>query len=194
MYRKILVVVDDRLVTQSAIRQAIEMAQVHRAVIHFLYVLPTYFFTSLDITSAKNPAPEVFEKDAKDHAASMLTAASELAESFGVHSFSSVGSDSQSARYVVDIAEHKHCDLIVVGTEGRSAVLRLLSGNIVPGLISQASVPVLICRDTGLNNGLGRRSLASARARTRRQELTARRQIEEASDKKGAPKGSKSTH
>ena len=36
MVRKILVVVDDRPVTQSAIDQAIEMAQTHRADIFFL--------------------------------------------------------------------------------------------------------------------------------------------------------------
>ena len=34
MYKKILVVVDDREATQSAICQAIEIAQVHHAAIH----------------------------------------------------------------------------------------------------------------------------------------------------------------
>lgn len=178
MYRKILVVVDDRVVTQSAIRQAIVMAQVHRADIHFLYVLPTYFFTSLDITSANNPSPEVFEKEAKEHAASMLAAATDLAESSGVHSFSSIGSDSDTARYVADIAEHQHCDLIVVGTEGRNAVMRLLNGSIVPGLISRASVPVLICRDTGPHARVARRVMSSNRARKVRQELRVRRREE----------------
>lgn len=175
MYRKILVVVDDRTVTQYAIRQAIGLAQVHRADIHFLYVLPTYFFTSLDITSANNPSPEVFEKEAKNHAATMLKAACDLAESLGVHSFKSVGSDSDSARYVVDAAEHQHCDLIVVGTEGTNALFRLLSGNIVPGLISRATIPVLVCRDTGTGADMDRRARVSMRARRKRRELLERR-------------------
>lgn len=147
MYKKILVVVDDRAATQFAIREAVSLAQLHRSVIHFLYVLPTYYYSSLDMTSTSNPTPEIFEKEARKHAASMLDAARALAEDSGVHSFNSIGTDAQRARYVVEIAEQRHCDLIVVGTEGGNAVLRLLSGNIVPGLVSQATVPILICRE-----------------------------------------------
>lgn len=175
MYKKILVVVDDRVVTQSAIRQAIELAQVHSADIHFLYLLPRQGPVSFEILPVAEFTYEEFHKKAKLHAQKMLAAASEVCERYGVFSMCSMGNDSDDAQFVVDAAEHKHCDLIVVGTEGKNAVLRLLNGSIVPGLISRASVPVLVCRDTGSRGGFGRRASVSIRARQRRQELLERR-------------------
>lgn len=86
---------------------------------------------------------------------------------------------AQMSAYSVSVAaENKHCDLIVVGTEGKNAMLRILNGSIVPKLISVASVPVLVCRDTGSSGGFGRRASVSIRARQRRQELQERRRKE----------------
>jgi nucleotide-binding universal stress UspA family protein len=39
------------------------------------------------------------------------------------------------------------CRLIVVASEGRNAVTRLLAGSLAPRLITAAETPVLICRD-----------------------------------------------
>jgi nucleotide-binding universal stress UspA family protein len=49
---------------------------------------------------------------------------------------------------VVALAGQRSCDLIVVGTEGGNAVTRLLTGSTVPGLITRAEVPVMICHAT----------------------------------------------
>jgi len=178
MYKRILVVVDDRVVTQSAIRQAIELAQVHGSDIHFLYILPRYTFDSFEPLAVAENSFEDFQKSSKNHAQQMLAAAVEIAERFGVFSMTSMGNDSDDAKFVSDAALHKHCDLIVIGTEGRNAVMRLLTGSIVPGLISHATVPVLVCRDTGSHGGFGRRSTVSMRARKRRLELLERRKNE----------------
>ena len=46
---------------------------------------------------------------------------------------------------VVALAGQRGCDLILVGTEGGNAVTRLLTGSSVPGLITRAGVPVMVC-------------------------------------------------
>jgi nucleotide-binding universal stress UspA family protein len=178
MYKKILVVVDDRVVTQSAIRQAIDMAQAHRADIHFFYVLPTHAVLGFDFLPMAELANTDYQHEAIAHAQEMLAYASELAERAGVLSFRTLGSGPDGAQSISKVAEAKHCDLIVVGTEGRNAVLRILNGSIVPGLISLASVPVLVCRDTGSNGGFGRRASVSLRAKQKRLELLERRRGE----------------
>ena len=38
------------------------------------------------------------------------------------------------------------CDLIVVASTGSNAVMRLLTGSVIPGLITHSRVPVLVCR------------------------------------------------
>ena len=55
-------------------------------------------------------------------------------------------------------AVRHHCDLIVVATEGRNAVMRILSGSVLPGLITAATVPVLVGRPQGAARPPGLRS------------------------------------
>lgn len=175
MYKKILVLVDDRAVTQSAIRQGVEMALVHRADILFFHVLPRYVFPGFDILPVGDLSPEEFQAKAHAHAHTILAAASELAERAGVQSYRAMGSGADDAQCVSDAADKRHCDLIVVGTEGRNAVMRILNGSIIPGLITVATVPVLICRDASALAGSGRRAVSALRARQRRIELSERR-------------------
>jgi len=175
MYKRILVVVDDRVVTQSVIKQAIVMAQALRADIHFFYTLSVPEVASFDILPVAEITGEHLQREATARAQVLLGAASELAERAGIQSFQVIGPGGEAAQSVADAAARKQCDLIMVGTEGRNAVLRLLSGSIVPRLISAASVPVLVCRDTGSDGGIGRRTSVSMRARQRRRELLERR-------------------
>lgn len=150
MIRKILVVVDDRSVTQSAIDQAIEMAQLHRADIFFLGVLPHYDYPAVDMLPVANMPTEAFQAKAAEEASRLLAAASAWAERCGVHSHRATSTAPDAAHAAADAAVKRHCDLIVVGTEEHNAVVRLLSGSIVPGLISKATVPVLVCRERPL--------------------------------------------
>jgi nucleotide-binding universal stress UspA family protein len=175
MYKRILVLVDEREATQAAILHAIGLAQTHRADILFFYILPRYVIATFDMNPAVALSPEEFQSQANDHAYNLLMAASKLAEQAGVQSFRAMGSGADDVHCICDIAHHRRCDQIVVGTDGHNAVMRILSGSIVPGLISWASVPVLVCRDTGSSGGSGRRAGASIRARQRREERMRRR-------------------
>jgi nucleotide-binding universal stress UspA family protein len=70
-----------------------------------------------------------------------------LAQSMGVASCAVVGDGEDDARGIIDAARERDCDVIVVACEGRNALVRLLNGSVVPGLISASPVPVLVCRD-----------------------------------------------
>ncbi len=150
MVRKILVVVDDRPVTQSAIDHAIEMAQTHRADIFFFGVLPHYDYPAVDMLPVADISVEGLQAKAAAEASRLLAAASAWAERCGVHSHRATAMAGDAAHAVADAAIKRHCDLIVVGNEDHNAVVRLLNGSIVPGLISKATVPVLVCRDRPL--------------------------------------------
>jgi nucleotide-binding universal stress UspA family protein len=177
MYKKILVVVDDRVVTQSAIRQSIEMAHALRADIHFCYVLPSPAVMGFEFLPMAEQANDDLQNEAIVHAKNILDAAVELAEQADILSFGVVASGADGAQCVAEVAKKRHCDLIVVGTEETNAVLRILNGSIVPGLISRATVPVLVCRE-GSSGGFRRRATVSSRAKQRRLELRDRRRRE----------------
>jgi nucleotide-binding universal stress UspA family protein len=150
MVRKILAVVDARPVSQSAIDQAIEMAQAHRADIFFFGVLPHYDYPAVDLLPVANFPEETLQAKSAIETSRLLAAASAWAERCGVHSHRATSVAGDIAHAVADAAEKRHCDLIVVGNEDNNAVLRLLNGNIVPGLISKSTVPVLVCKDRPL--------------------------------------------
>ena len=179
MYQKIFVVVDDRLVSQSAIHQGIELALVHRADIVFYFLLPRHRFSSFaDMPVAELP-PDEFLQKAREHAATLLRTVRKMAEGAGIQSYCVIGSGADDSHSVADAAQKRHCDLIVVGTDGRNAVLRLLSESIVPGLISDATVPVLVCKKSVQTGGVSRHTRLVIRARMKQAERLERRFREE---------------
>ena len=177
MRKRILVVVDDRAVTQSAIRQAIEMAQAIRADIHFFSVLPAQGVVGFDSPPVAEISKNDLGNEAIAYAQKLLSAASEWAEREGIHSLCA-SSDSDGAQCVSDVATKRHCSLIVVGAEGGNTMPQHLSGSIVAGLISAAVVPVLVCRDSGSSGGFWHRDSVSFRARQWSRELLERREGE----------------
>ena len=133
MYRKILVLVDDRKVTQSAIGQAIALAQVHHAAIFFFGMLPHSEYPTLPKTT--------------EEASHLLVAACTWAKRSGVHHQRNLGICSSDAHTVADAAVKQCCDLIVVGSDEQIAGIQPSSGIIFSDLISAAAVPVLMCRE-----------------------------------------------
>lgn len=149
MYKRILIVVDDQAAAQTAIRQGVEMARVHHASVIFLYVLPTDPHYAFPMVGGMPVVPmlsaDEFKEQAHKTASRVLMAASAHAESWGVLSTRSMGSGADDAEYVALVAINRRCGLIVVASERKNAVVRLLNGSIVPGLITKSSVPVMVC-------------------------------------------------
>lgn len=179
MYQKIFVVVDDRVVSQSAIHQGIELALIHRADIVFYFLWPRHRFPSFaDMPVAEVP-PDEFLQKTREHAATMLNSARKMAEGAGIQSYGVMGSGTDDSQSVADAAQKRHCDVIVVGTDGRNAVLRLITESIVPGLISDATVPVLVCKNSVQTSSASRRTSLVIRARMKQAERLERRRREE---------------
>ena len=175
MYRKILVVVDDRPVAHSTIVQAVELASSLHAGVHFLYYLPNFVYPAFDIPPVIGLLPDEFHRKASAHARDTLRTACAMAEHAGVHSNFSTIPASDRAQTIADYAFNGRFDLIVVGTDGENAVVRLLNGSVVPSLISHAQVPVLVCKDIGPDGQSMPRSRASIRARRKRSEMMDRK-------------------
>ena len=146
MYKKIMVVLDERTVSQAAISHGVHVAQVHGADLVFLYLLPDYSYVAVDGVPAVDMTREEFTREATSRASKALREACEAAEVCGVHSFRVICPDASDANSVIKAARLRHCDLIVVGSEERTALMRILAGSIVTDLITRADVPVLVCR------------------------------------------------
>lgn len=150
MFRKIMIVLDDHPPSQAAVQQGLEVARVHAAQVIYLYLAPAYVFPMVDMQGGGMAAfaahtAEQFEQQAQATASSVLKAAQEVADAAGVASSCSTVPGEVSVDHVTEAVAAHGCDLVVVASSGSNAVVRLLTGNIIPGLISRCPVPVLVC-------------------------------------------------
>jgi nucleotide-binding universal stress UspA family protein len=147
MYKRLLIVVDQRPVSRAAISAGITLAKVHKAELIFFSVMPRYTVPVADMPPFPMLSPQQFKQMAKANALKWLAEATAQAEKAGVPSRTAVGSGDDDSSCIVAAAGRRRCDMIVVATEGRNALLRLLTGSVIPGLITASPVPVLVCKD-----------------------------------------------
>lgn len=150
MYQRILILLDDQVASQSAVKQGVEIARTHQAAVLFLYILPPPTVPMVDMPAGAMSAfsaqsIEKFEQQASDEASDALKAAEVVANEAGVASEKRMASGGVTAADVVDVAVSSRCELIVVASVGSNAVVRLLTGSLIPGLITKSSVPVMVC-------------------------------------------------
>lgn len=59
-----------------------------------------------------------------------------------------VALDGQAAEAIVEYAKQSGCDVIVMGSHGRSGIPRAILGSVAEGVLRQSTVPVMIIRWT----------------------------------------------
>jgi nucleotide-binding universal stress UspA family protein len=147
MYRKLLTAVADHPASRAAIDEAIRLASTERAEILFAHVLHRHLVAVTDMPPVAALAPEEFAREAANLADRLLAEATAAATAAGVQAHSIAVTAADDADGLCDLAREQACDLIVVGCERGNALTRLLTGSVVPGLITRSPVPVLVCRD-----------------------------------------------
>lgn len=71
--------------------------------------------------------------------------ARQMADGLGVLSRSVIVTASEPVRSIVDAAQASYCDVIVAASERSNAVVRLLNGSFIPGLVTASPVPFMVC-------------------------------------------------
>ncbi len=146
MYRRILIVVAPAPTTRAAVIEGVALAKSQTAEVFFFSVLPRYVVPVADMPLLGMPSPADFQREATGIAGRHLAAASVVADKAGVRHRHAVGAGADDAECIVDAALKHHCDLIVIASAGRNAVMRLISGSAIPGLITQSPIPILVVR------------------------------------------------
>jgi nucleotide-binding universal stress UspA family protein len=102
--------------------------------------------------------------DMRAHAAAYLRVVEDAAKAAGVSCETVLVISDRPYEAIVDTAEARGCDLIVIGSHGRSGLTGALLGSQVQRVLAQATVPVLVVRG-GMRPDAGGASVA-APART----------------------------
>lgn len=146
MYRRIMVVVDEGSLARKAVDEGLALAQSERAEVLFCHVLPNFVAPMMDMPPMVDTGPEQFRASAAQAAQDILATAARLAGERGVVSDGIIGEGPDAAECISRAAAEHRCDLIVIGSHGRTALQRLVFGSVVTRLITLAPVPVLVCK------------------------------------------------
>ena len=174
MYKRILIVVGSGPTHRAAVTEGVELAKVDGAEAVFFSVLPRYVMPVTEMPMIGLPSPAEFHREATANTQRVLAAAAVVADKAGVTSKTAVGAGADDADCIIETAKKKRCGLIVVASAGRNAVMRILSGSVIPGLITRSTIPVLIVRQQEPKAGAKRESVAPRRQRRLGRSLHAR--------------------
>ena len=141
MYDRILIPTDGSECADSAVEHALDIAAQYDAELHVLSVVD-----SRDVShSAPAISPEQVQQTLRDRAESVVESVAERAEAAGVTVVTAVEPGIPDD-VVVEYAAAEDCDLIVMGTHGRTGLERYLLGSVTERTVRRSSVPVLTVR------------------------------------------------
>ncbi|MFB6152600.1 MAG: universal stress protein [Haloarculaceae archaeon] len=136
IYDTILVPTDGSPGSSRVLTHAEELARVHDASIHALYVIDATNLAGLPMETSWEGIRSVFEKEGE----TVLDQARRVVEDVPVETTVAEGSPS---REIVRFASENAVDAIVMGTHGRGGIDRLLLGSVAERVVRDAPVPVI---------------------------------------------------
>jgi nucleotide-binding universal stress UspA family protein len=148
MYKNILIATDGSELAGKAVKHGLALAKVLGAKVKAVTV--TESWDALEIAKqveqrVENPV-ERYEKNVAAWADKVLSAARRTASEQGVTCETVHIKDRHPADGILEAAKKGGCDLIVMASHGRRGVAKLLLGSQAVKVLTQSTVPVLICR------------------------------------------------
>jgi nucleotide-binding universal stress UspA family protein len=149
---KILVALDGSHASFDAADYAVMLAKQHHAQLILLHVLhPVEYYSSLQFFEVEQPqdSREIIEQ-AKKEANKWFDIVRKKIEEDTLEKQIKIETaiivSTATVDSILDYAEDKNVDLIVVGTKGRSGIKKLLLGSTASGIVTYSSCPVTVVK------------------------------------------------
>ena len=140
MYDRILLPTDGSEGMTRVIEHAGELAQVHGATVHVLYVIDTASLSTLPMDAAFDSLRGLLEEEgtkAADEAERLIPDDVDVERTI---------IDGSPAAEIVECAREVDCDVVVMGTHGRGGLDRILLGSVAEHVLRRSPVPVVTVR------------------------------------------------
>ncbi|MGI6678678.1 MAG: universal stress protein [Dehalobacterium sp.] len=141
MFKKILVAIDGSDHSMKAIDAAIELAKMDQSHVEVLYVAPSL----KHITAETATIIEQFEKDMMEESKEIVAKATKKFEGENIQ-FETKVIIGNAANVIIDEAEAKGIDVILMGSRGLNVVSRFFLGSVSQKVLTYAPCSVLIVR------------------------------------------------
>lgn len=147
MYRKILITTDGSAVSKHTACAGVKFAQQMGAEVLALYVAPEYQYpVYVEIIPPAYPSEDEYVDTMKRTGAEHLRSIADKCGSLQLQCTTLVEFSDATALKIVDVAEREGCDLIFIGSHGRSGWGQVLLGSVTNKVLSHTARPVLVHR------------------------------------------------
>jgi len=144
MFKKILVPSDGSKLAHGAAEFAADLAKVHGASVVGLYVIDP--FPYIGIGDASAAGLQAYMGEAQAAADRSLGDIQACCEARGVAFAADTIERNSTYEGILETAQDEGCDLIVMGSHGRTGVKALILGSVAQKVLTYAKVPVLIIK------------------------------------------------
>jgi nucleotide-binding universal stress UspA family protein len=147
MYSKILITTDGSAVSRQTACAGVKFARQMGARVLALYVAPTYQYpVYAEIVPPSYPSEDDYsaqmQRTGAEHTRDIVQAAHDAQLEYeALTAFA-----DSAALKIVEVAEQQQCDLIFMGSHGRSGWGHLLLGSVTNKVLSHTTKPVLVHR------------------------------------------------
>jgi len=145
VFKHILLPTDGSEISFTAIKAGIRFAKSIGAKVTGLCVMPLQFTFFVEMEIPKQ-ALEQASKRCKEVAETYLVAIEKEAEKTGVECNCVYETNDCPYEAIIQIAEQKCCDIIMIASHGRSGVGALLTGSETQKVLTHSKIPVLVYR------------------------------------------------
>jgi nucleotide-binding universal stress UspA family protein len=147
MYKKMLIPTDGSDLSRSAALAGVEFARQLGAEILGVFVAPEFPYPIyVDVLPSSYMSDPDYQNSMRHAGESYLKIVQDAAQAAGLVFASRVVFSDLTAKAIVHAAEEEHCDMIFMGSHGRSGLGQLLLGSVTSKVLSSCEIPVLVHR------------------------------------------------
>jgi nucleotide-binding universal stress UspA family protein len=145
MYKHILLPTDGSELAQKAVRQGLVLAKLLNASVTAVTVTSPWPVGEVGGMMVSSPIAQYDSAVAKE-AGRVLAAVSDLAAELGVACTTVHVPNQYPAEGIIEQANAKGCDLIVMASHGRRGIAKFVLGSQATRVLAHSTIPVLICK------------------------------------------------
>jgi nucleotide-binding universal stress UspA family protein len=147
MYRRILIPTDGSPLSTAAAHAGVELARQCDAEVVGIHVAQPYQYpVNVEIIVPEYPSEEEYQMTMRRHGDEYLDQVRKEADTLGVKFSGTTVFADKTAQAIIHAAQENMCDLIFIGSHGRSGLGQLLLGSVTNKILSTCKIPVLVYR------------------------------------------------
>lgn len=145
MYKNILIATDGSELSENAVRHGVDLAKAIGARVTGITVtIPLETYVSNEVAATIDPG--IFEERTARMAEQSLAPVAEQATQAGVECETMRVQNVAVYEGIIDAADKKRCDLIVMASHGRRGLSGFILGSETTKVLTHSKIPVLVCR------------------------------------------------